>query len=228
MPPLNDITTWRRFTDTGEEIQPKSRLYLLYEGSNTENAYFSMLLLHLNRLGLPKYVAVEHCVRTGNDETASNPKRLIELAKEEILGKESFAEGDEIAVVFDSDIFSHREDEYADLLARFDKEDIQPYVTFPSFELFLLLHLDDGYARWVLPNKEEIIENRKVRGRRYVDRLFSEATGMNSKHNKRVGKLAIRHELACEQEEKLNQETSKAIGRLTSNVGLLIRKLKSS
>lgn len=228
MPPLNDITTWERFTDTGEEVQPKSRLYLLYEGSNTEEFYFSKLLVHLNRLGLPRYVAVERCVRTGDDETASNPKRLLKLAKDEILESESFLEGDEIAIVFDTDVYAHKEDEYEDLLRRYAEEGVQPYVTFPSFELFLLLHLHDGYEKWVLPNESEIIQNRKVKGRRYVERLFSEASGMNPKTNEKVGDLEKLHELACEEEKQLNQEAEKAIGRLTSNVGLLIQKLKSS
>lgn len=228
MPPLNDITTWERFTDTGEEVQPKNRLFLLYEGSRTEEFYFSKLLEHLNRLGLPRYVAVERCMRTGNDETASNPRHLLELAKTEIIDGDSFLEGDEIAIVFDADIYAHDEDGYMALLKSYADEGVQPYVTFPSFELFLLLHLDDGYEKWVLPNEEEIIENRKVRGRRYVERLFSDASGMNSKTNKRVGELEKRHELACKKESQLNQKTDRAIGRLTSNIGLFIQKLKSS
>lgn len=212
----------------GRGFRTKCRLYLLYEGSKTEEFYFAELLPHLNRLGFPKYVAVERCNRTGNDETASNPKHLLDLAEKEIKGQPFFSEDDEIAIVFDTDIYAHKEDEYVDLLKSFDETGIQPYVTFPSFELFLLLHLNDGYEKWVLPNEREIIDNHKEKGRRYVERLFSIASGMNSKTNKRVGELEKHHERACEKEVLLNQETESAVGRLTSNIGLLIQKLKSS
>ncbi len=212
----------------GEPLKPLRRFFLLYEGSRTEQAYFSELLLLLNRMGLPKYVAVERCERTENDETASNPRRLLRLAESEIKEGDSFAEGDEIAIVFDVDIYAHKPGDYESLLAEFAASGMQPYVTFPSFELFLLLHLEDGYIRWVEPNESLIVENRKEHGRRYVDRLFSRASGMNPKRNPRVGELAAEHERACKEETRLNQDPKSAIGRLTSNVGVLIEKLKSS
>lgn len=103
MPPLNSVEIWGRCSDFGEPIEPKHRLYPPYEGEHTEQRYFSTLVARLNRKGLPKYLAVSMCNRTGEDEGASNPMRLLELAKS-VMDSESFVEDDEAAIVFDADI----------------------------------------------------------------------------------------------------------------------------
>ena len=66
MPPLNNIEVWGRRSDLGEPIEPRRRLYLLYEGAHTERLYFSSLVALLNRKGLPKHLAVNRCDRTGD------------------------------------------------------------------------------------------------------------------------------------------------------------------
>lgn len=227
MPPLNNIEIWGRYSDLGEPVEPRHRLYLLYEGANTERLYFSSLVALLNRRGLPKYLAVNRCDRTGDDEGASNPKSLLELAKA-VMHEDAFSEDDEVAVVFDADVFSDDSAGYLELLRNFEDAGVAPYVTYPAFELFLLLHLEDGYERWIAPHEAEILENRKRGKRRYLDRLFSTATGMNPKGNPHVGDLASSYSRACEQEGSVNQDVSRAIGRLTSSVGLLVRHLLES
>ena len=227
MPPLNNIEVWGRRSDLGEPIEPRRRLYLLYEGAHTERLYFSSLVALLNRKGLPKYLAVSRCDRTGDDEGSSNPKSLLELAKT-VMEEDAFSEEDEIAVVFDADIYSHDSSGYLELLRSCEDVGVDPYVTFPAFELFLLLHLEDGYERWIAPHEAEILENRKTGKRRYLDRLFSEATGMNPKGNPHIGDLASSYSVACEQEGSINQDASRAIGRLTSTVGLLVQHLLES
>lgn len=227
MPPLNNIETWGRFSDAGEAIEPRRRLYLLYEGAHTERLYFSSLVALLNRKGLPKYLAVNRCDRTEGDEGASNPKKLLELAGT-VMADGAFSEEDEVAIVFDADVYKDDVDGYCELLKECEDSGVVPYVTYPAFELFLLLHLENGLERWITPNEAEILENRKKGKRRYLDRLFSEATGMNPKSNPQIGKLATNYSLACEQEGGLNQDSSRAIGALTSNVGLLVQHLLES
>lgn len=227
MPPLNNIETWGRFSDAGEAIEPRRRLYLLYEGAHTERQYFSSLVALLNRRGLPKYLAVNRCDRTGDDEGASNPKKLLELA-ETVMAEDAFSEDDEVVIVFDADVYRDDVAGYCELLKECEDSGVVPYVTYPAFELFLLLHLENGFEALIMPNKAEILENRKKGKRRYLDRLFSEATGMNPKSNPQIGKLATNYSLACEQEGGLNQDSSRAIGVLTSNVGLLVRHLLES
>ena len=88
MPPLNNIEVWGRRSDLGEPIEPRRRLYLLYEGEHTERLYFSSLVALLNRKGLPKYLADSRCDRTGDDEGSSNPKSLLGLAKT-VMGEDA-------------------------------------------------------------------------------------------------------------------------------------------
>ena len=95
-------------------------------------------------------------------------------------------------------------------------------VTNPSFELYLLLHLDDALEKYVLPNEEEILGNGYVGRRRYVEKLASDVLGFNVKHNEKVGELAHRFGVAVMNERALNQDPSQCIGRLTSNVGARI------
>lgn len=227
MPPLNNIETWGRFSDAGEAIEPRRRLYLLYEGAHTERLYFSSLVALMNRKGLPKYLAVNRCDRTEDDEGASNPKKLFELAKT-VMAEDAFCEDDEVVIVFDADVYRDDVAGYCELLKECEGSGVVPYVTYPAFELFLLLHLEDGLEAWVVPNEAEILENRKKGKRRYLDRLFSEASGMNPKSNPNIGKLATEYPLACKQESGLNQNSSRAIGRMTSNVGLLVQHLLES
>ena len=95
-------------------------------------------------------------------------------------------------------------------------------VTNPSFELFLLLHLDGAVERIVLPNEREILRNGYVGRRRFVEKLASDELGMNVKRNHAVGELAGRFEVAARAESMLNQDSTKAIGKLTSNVAASI------
>lgn len=224
MPPLNNIETWGRFSDSGEAIVPRRRLYLLYEGAHTERLYFSSLVALLNRKGLPKYLAVNRCDRTEDDEGASNPKKLLKLAKT-VMVEDSFSEDDEVVIVFDADVYRDDFAGYCELLKECENSGVVPYVTYPAFELFLLLHLENGLESWIVPNEVEILENRKKGRRRYLDRLFSEASGMNPKSNPHIGELASEYLLACKQEINLNQNSFQAIGRMTSNVGLLVQHL---
>lgn len=223
MPPLNSFQTWGRLADTGEPIEPKRRLFLVYEGVRTEPAYFDSLIDLLNRKRLPRYIAVNSCEKTDEDAGASNPIKLLDLAAGLRKSNPTYRDGDEIAIIFDADIYKQDQKKYAEVLRSAADQGIQAYVTFPSFELFLLLHLPKGFETWIEPNAAEILENKKQGGRRYLDKLFSRASGINAKRGLRVGKLADAYEAAIEQEGMINQDNWKAIGMLTSSVGLLIK-----
>ena len=230
MPPINNIEIWGRKTDEGEPILPRKRLYLLYEGSVTEEDYFKELVALLNRNGLPRYMAVNRCVRTEKERNESHPARLLEFARE-IQATDSFREGDEVAVVFDADVYRNKADEYTGLLKSLQDEAIEPYVTFPCFELFLFLHVEHGLDDWVLPNKEKVLENArrndegKHTKRTYLERLFSRVTGVNPKRAGACGRFARDYRRAVQEELRINRDASGAIGVLTSSVGLLIERL---
>ncbi|WP_158098410.1 RloB family protein [Collinsella sp. An307] len=243
MPPLNCLDTWGRETESGVPVEPKRRIFLLFEGENSEFDYFDALINLLNRRKLPKYLAVIPTKREGKDKGASNPKRLLAFAQdirnaargdaeaeERVCGEVSYEEGDEIVAIFDADIYKNSPDAYVALLDDFSKEDVATYVTYPSFELFLFLHIENGLDDWVLPHRTEIIENQKMPGskRRFIERLFSDAVQCNPKKEGACARFANGYARACHEEGRINQETRSAIRVLTSNIGLLIGRLESS
>ena len=243
MPPLNCLDTWDRVTESGAVVEPRRRIFLLFEGGNSEFDYFDELINVLNRKKLPKYLAVIPTEREGSDKGASHPTRLLDFAKDirkagqgdadaagRVCGEVSYEAGDEIVAIFDVDIYKNSPDAYDKLLDDFQDEDVATYVTYPSFELFLFLHVENGLDDWVFPHKAEIVENKKMTGgkRRCIERLLSDATNCNPKRRGACAHFAHSYERACREEARINQDPRSAIRTLTSNVGLLIAHLESS
>ena len=98
-------------------------------------------------------------------------------------------------------------------------------VTNPSFELFLLLHFEDAYSRWIKPNEKEILTPAKTAQKSFVCSLFSKVSGMNSKKNPRVALLADRVLQAIREEKHVNRNVRLTRGKVTSPVGLVIESI---
>lgn len=65
-------------------------------------------------------------------------------------------------------------------------------------------------------------ENHKT----FIYRLLLQKTGMNSKKNQAIGDLANNVEIAIEQEKKINQDIHNCKGKITSNIGEVIQKIR--
>lgn len=225
MAPLNALETWS--VRSGRETkQPKSKCFIVSEGANTEYWYLESLALRLAKMGVPELIELKPVKRTGGERDDSAPKKLAEHAKRIIEDEDGeFGyddETDRVVMVFDADIYKGREAKFLNELAEYSAF-AQVAVTYPSFELFLLLHLENAIREWIEPNKDAILKNDFVgASRRYLDRLASEALGMNVKKNSSVGNLAVDFDRAAAAEKELNQNPRLAIGRLTSNVGAVI------
>lgn len=99
-------------------------------------------------------------------------------------------------------------------------------VTNPSFELFLLLHYDDAYNKYIKCKKKEIFENKKVtKKRKFIDKYFSSVSEMNPKKNMKIGDLAEKVRNAIKEEKNLNQNIDLALNEITSNVGKIIQEI---
>lgn len=99
--------------------------------------------------------------RTGNERNQSAPKKLLEQARLIRGNAEAFgfdSETDRIVVLFDADVYKGDSERYASDFSMFSGV-AEVAVTNPSFELYLLLHLDDALEKYVLPNEEEILGN---------------------------------------------------------------------
>lgn len=220
MAPLNSLGTWA-VRSSGGRRRPKSRCFFIGEGPNTEFWYLSGLAERLARMDVPELIELRTVERTGDEKGQSAPVKLLDHARavrEDPEGRFGFdPDTDSVVVFFDADIYKGDEEGYLRVLGRFEGvADVA--VTYPSFELFLLLHLEGAYEEVIAPNEAEIVANGYVNRRRFVEVLASEKLGVNVKRNSAVGDLCERFGAAASAEPLLNQNPAKAVGRLTSNV----------
>lgn len=220
MAPLNSLGTWA-VRSSGGRRRPKSRCFFIGEGPNTEFWYLSGLAERLARMDVPELIELRTVERTGDEKGQSAPVKLLEHAlavREDAEGRFGFdPDADSVVVFFDADVYKGDEEGYLRMLERFEGvADVA--VTYPSFELFLLLHLDGAFGDVIAPNEAEIVANGYVNRRRFVEALASERLGMNVKRSSAVGGLSERFGVAASAELLLNQDPRVAVGRLTSNV----------
>ena len=109
---------------------------------------------------------------------------------------------------------------YDELIASIEENDIAA-VSNPGFELFLLLHVDGSYEKYIQGHEADFLT--MVDGKyAYAYNALLEATGMNAKKNPQIGTLAENVLVAIEQERLINQDIHQLKGRVSSNIGLII------
>ena len=185
MAPLSSLGTWA-VCSSGGRRRPKSRCFFIGEGPNTEFWYLSAMAERLARMDVPELIELRTVERTGDEKGQSAPVKLLEHAlavREDAEGRFGFDPDTDSVVVFsDADVYKGDEEGYLRMLERFEgAADVA--VTYPSFELFLLLHLDNAVEEVIGPNEAEIVANGYVNRRRFVEVLASERLGMNVKRN---------------------------------------------
>ena len=230
MPPISPISTWnQRRTPTLRAT--KGKCFFVAEGANTEFWYLKSLARRLAKQDLPRLVEMVPVERTGSDQNKSHPRSLVRQAKEIRDDPDSRfgfdPASDRVVIVFDADVYRQDNEAYLGDLSEIESV-AQAAVTNPSFELFLLLHKPGSLNADILPHERKILENAHYPGgrRRYISGLASEALGVNLKKNfGAVAALADDFRNAIAQEALLNQDPALAMGRLTSNVALVIKSL---
>lgn len=228
MPPVRTYTNWNsRKTDQKEQIEPYRKYFFICEGANTEIWYFRKLIDLRKELNIHPLIDLCLLEKTEEDRDISYPMKLIEFAN---LQKKNpdlkfDTERDKMIVVFDADIFENRVSNYMELIRNGEQDNILA-VTNPSFELFLLLHLEGSYENDIVPNMKAIVNNESENHKTFIYRLLLQKTGMNSKKNQAIGDLANNVEIAIEQEKKINQDIHNCKGKITSNIGEVIQKIR--
>ena len=231
MAPVRNYSNWNKRTyDQKEQIEPYKKFFFICEGANTEVFYFKRLIDLRKQLGIHALIDLCLLEKTEKDKDISQPKRLLEFAQEQKKNDEiSFdEERDQMILVIDADIYEKKPQEYEQLLAQAEAYHDTLAVTNPAFELFLLLHYENSYQTDILPHADEILQNQKENGRRFISQLFSKKSGMNSKKNPKIGTLAKNIDIAIAQEKHLNQDHHKCIGALTCNIGKIIQEIKDT
>ena len=160
--------------------------------------------------------------KTEGDRNISFAKNLVRFAYEQkSLESNGFdVERDKMIIVFDGDIFEEKVQGYDELIASIEENDIAA-VSNPGFELFLLLHVDGSYEKYIQGHEADFLT--MVDGKyAYAYNALLEATGMNAKKNPQLGTLAENVLVAIEQERLINQDIHQLKGRVSSNIGLII------
>lgn len=229
MAPFKEFKNWnKRDPANSNQIEPYRKYYFLCEGENTEKWYFEELINRKKELGIHPLIDIRFLERTEEDVHNSHPKRLLEYAKQ--LKKQGLNDfdlkHDKFILVFDADVFSKKPQAYYEIIHEAKEEGFIVAVTNPSFELFLLLHKNDAYEKYIKPKADEILQNKKTGQRKAVQIIFTDATGVNPKTNDKICEFAKNIDIAIEQESNLNQNTEECIGKLTSNVAQTINNIR--
>lgn len=120
--------------------------------------------------------------------------------------------------VFDADIFEEKVQGYDELIQEIQKSDIAA-VTNPGFELFLILHEEDSFEKYISGHESEFLSKDENGGYHHAYDVLRDITGMNAKKNSNIGDLAEKVLYAISQEKKINQNIHNCKGVVTSNVG---------
>lgn len=221
--PVHTYTNWNsRPSDREEQVEPYRKYYFICEGANTETFYFEKLIDLRKDLGIHPLIDIRLWEKTEGDRNISFAKNLVRFAYEQ-KGLESNGfdvERDKMIIVFDGDIFEEKVQGYDELIASIEENDIAA-VSNPGFELFLLLHVDGSYEKYIQGHEADFLT--MVDGKyAYAYNALLEATGMNAKKNPQIGTLAENVLVAIEQERLINQDIHQLKGRVSSNIGLII------
>lgn len=229
MSPIKEYTNWNiRKSDIEKKVPIHKRYYFICEGRNTEKWYFKKLIDRRKELSISDNIELVFLEKTGTDENVSNPKSLLKLAKKQKASNKYNPQIEQIIIIFDADIYKDNKEEYQKLIK--NAKGFKLGVTYPSFELFLLLHNENAVDKLIKPHKKEIIENEWVNGgsvsrKRYVHKLFTDNYKINPKTNDRVGDLVNYLDIAIAQENKINSNIDNAVGVITSNIGHIIKSI---
>ena len=212
---LREFSNWN-VRDDKEEVEPLKKYIFLCEGSVTEVAYFKHLMKIRRKLGIHPFIDISILERTEGDVSISAPKRLVQFGRDCFDG-----ERDTIVVVFDADVFERGQPHYFDILENARQENFAVGVTNPCFELFLLLHYENGFSEYIEPNALELLSPKGLKNK-LAYTILKERAGVDSKSNKSIGKLAEFVTIAIEEERFLNRDINDCKGKITSNIGQII------
>ena len=222
--PIHTYTKWNsRPFDNEEQIEPFRKYVFICEGANTETFYFKRLIDIRKQLGIHPLIDMCLWEKTEGDRSISYAKQLYAFAEEQktVLDNSFDPERDKMVIVFDGDVFEEKVQGYNELINSIEKNDIAA-VTNPAFELFLILHIDGSYEQYIRGHESDYLRKDEDGKYSYAYKVLHELTGMNSKKNREIGKLADNIFIAIEQEKRINQDAHNIKGNVSSNIGKIL------
>ena len=225
--PVHTYTNWNsRPSDQFEQIEPFRKYFFICEGANTETFYFKRLIDLRKQLGIHPLIDIRLWEKTDEDRNLSFAKNLVAFAEKQKQNPDNDFdyERDKMVIVFDGDIFEEKVQGYDELISQIEKTDIAG-VTNPSFELFLLLHIEGSYEERIKDHEAEFLNMDEDGKYSYAYNVLRDLTGMNAKKNLEIGNLADNVLVAIAQEKRINQDIHDLKGKVSSNIGKIIEEI---
>lgn len=209
-----------------KKIDPKT-FYVAYEGAEEEKEYFSLFASRIKKRFLQniKFIPVD---KSSTDAEPVHVLADLEKRIQEDGIKFNTSNDIEFYIVIDTDhhfIGTHVR-ETSNVLQQCRQKGIKVALTNPSFELWLLCHLEDLTLR---PDefKQELLKNEKVTRHN----TFAKVTWSKCRNGLQINDVLEYIEQALENEEKLNNECKDPLKMppdgLYSGVGDIFRALKN-
>jgi hypothetical protein len=204
-------------------VEPFRKYFFICEGANTETFYFKKLIDLRKELGIHPMIDLRLWEKTEEHKNMSFPKNLVDFAKrQKDISENGFdIERDKMIIVFDGDIFEEKVQGYDELLKSIEETDIAA-VSNPSFELFLLLHIENSYDDYIKGYEKEFLTMDEKNSYSYAYKKLHDVTGMNAKKNADIGNLAKNVTVSIEQEKLINEDIHDIRGKVSCNLGKII------
>lgn len=222
--PVHTYTNWNsRPSDNEEQMEPFRKYFFICEGANTETFYFKTLIDLRKQLGIHPLIDIRLWEKTDEDRNLSFAKNLADFAESQknIPDNDFDPDRDKMVIVFDGDIFEEKVQGYDELITSIEEKDIAA-VTNPGFELFLILHVDGSFEKYIKSHEAEFLSVDEKGKYSHAYNILHELTGMNAKTNPRIGELANNVLIAITQEKQINQDIHQLKGNVSSNIGKII------
>lgn len=127
---------------------------------------------------------------------------------------------DSLNMVVDRDKDSFTDEQYDKVVEFCKNNNVNLYVSNPSFELWLYMHFDEFDGE----NKEVLLANRKKSGKRYIEKRLHDICGYRKNYlNFKVFEPRIKN--AIKREKDFPEDIIKIKNELGTNVGLLVNKM---
>lgn len=213
----------KRFDDDLADTEPRRKYYIACEGKKTEYQYFKGLLEAREELGISPLVEVLPINHSPG--TSSHPLHIIQETKQVIDDCETyFPEVDTVCIIVDRDAKSFTPSQYDEAISVCKANAYTFVVSNPCIEIWLLFH----YSNLQTYPQQEILENKKIGTRTYVERKLKDDF-LNGSYNKARIQFArdfLPHvQKALENSAQYAQTIEELKTKIGSKVGLLVKEL---
>ena len=197
-------------------------VFIIPEGEVTEIKYFEGIHSCSEYLNINKLIKISLIENEENEKGQSHIKRKISNFEKSVTeGKIAYNKDiDQVVFVIDRDPHNFNAQQYDEALKYCNNKGYTLCVSNPAFELFLLMHDDRIFTL----SQEDLLKNRKLTSKRYLEKKVCEFFGHNKLHLD-FSKYKDKVKSAIKNEKRFCEDINKLKDSLGSNIGLFLESL---